>query len=351
MTETKEGCVRQPDQTAPLVEKQAKLPPVLSLKTKITLGFIAISTALLSIACSGQPSQARESTRPSTAITATHPSDPTVIRLNELNKALSEKPENITTIGPQISLLATDYYCTQLQCSSDELNRLKNSFEFLPNEDFQKQIIGTNWCTTSDQDLQPHQGGFVGGFYYFRNRKIYLNSDGIIKGADGTPRKDPGLILFDYSLHEIGHARPPVLQNSGDNKLVPYLENEQDPPLTIVHGILRYVYTPDRNLDGKPCYIVYRQYIEEAVIDDNNERLLKRLGLPKTTSASVEATRNYQVIINQYFRGDPSILFSFHQRSEESNFVGNLGLALGYPQNEAANAGDRFLAIWFVPNR
>lgn len=327
-----------PDQID-LITKLSQLPRVLSWKRKISLGVAVLTTAAFLIACSTKPVQSLETPTPRL--------HPIVIQLNSLNMKLIDNLETIKEVGPQISNLATDYYCQELNCNSNELARLKNSFNFLENEDFQKKSKETNHCT--DQQQYDLESG-VGGFYFFKDQKIYLNIERLLKQQNGNLRTNPVYTIFDFSLHELGHARPPVLKQLENNQFVPFTSKEEEPPKTIVHGVIRLIYTPSRNVDGKPCYIAYRYYVEEAVVDDNNERLLRKLNLPQSVVLSKQATRNYQQLINIYFQSDHSPLLNFHQKSQESNFVGNIGLALGHPRSLAVAEGDRFLATYFVPN-
>lgn len=322
----------------PLVQRYARLPKVLSLKGRVATTILAFATAISLFACSSSAIAPKE---PSSSDT-----DTVVTQLNTYNKTLSENPGQITTLGPQISLLATDYYCAERNCSSDELKRLSGSFEFLGNDDFQKQSKETNWCTGVETDEETK----AGGFYYFRNRKIYLNTERILKNPDGSPRENPGYVIFDFSLHEDGHARPPVFNLLANNQLVPFTGSEDNPPITIQHGIIRLNYTPERNLDGKPCYLAYRKPVEEAVAEYNNKVLLKKLGLPRIPKPAYKTlVDNYEELINKRFNRDASLLFNFHQRSQEGNFVGNIGIALGYPKNVAVEEGDKFLAYYFTP--
>lgn len=313
------------------VESRAKRSFTLSLRDRLTMG-VAIGGALAIASVAGfclnsQPQQVPNLT-----------DQEIVTELKGLNQDLGNADNDQTTaiLGRSFEL-ATIFFCKEVSCSPDQYQSFKGSMILQDKDTFFKEA--SEKVTCKGQIVDPNTTAYTDPFL----KKTYFNRE---------TNNDPAgaELLFGDGLHELYHLKAPLLQLNNDGKREPYQPNATTHPIALVHGVKRQILQPEKNLPGKVCYGVYRQPLDEAIVEHSASLGTQRLGIKKRLAYTSEV-ENYTELVRYHYARDHRILLGLQQQSRDEDFIRNVGAKLGYSPAEQLGQGDIFLAEYFNPIR
>lgn len=317
------------------LERQAKLPKTLSWKERLALGVATTIIAVVSFIGIGQLGKPKDQKSRIDSFSL-------LSELNQLNEVIIGNPETSENSLRRVINLGLEYFCEDAECQPEELEKLKGSYTLQKNAEYYETMQQFDDCIDSDPPFEATAYGDP------LSGKIYFNTDRLLRDEEsGLVRRKPADSTLATTFHEAGHSRTPMLKILNNGKTEPYLPTDVELPSAFVHGVRRAIYRPEKNKPGKRCYDIYRKYLEEAVVEQNAKKLMHQLGLEPNRTIFDQAVQNYQLILDRYFGGDNRGLFRYHQKSQDANFVGNIGLRLGFPKDQALVEGDKFLASYF----
>lgn len=320
------------------LERQAKLSKTLSWKERLALGVATAIITVVSFIGIGQLVKPKDQKSRIDSFSL-------LSELVNLNEVIIGNPETSENSLRRVVNLGLEYFCEDAECQPEELERLKSSYILQKKIEYFETMQQFDTCIDSDP---PYEATAYGDPL---SGKMYFNVDILVYDQEsGSVRKRVSDFTLATTFHEAGHSRPPikVLDNG---QRAPYLITETELPTAFVHGVQRAFYRPEKSKPGKRCFDIYRKYLEEAVVEQNSKKLMRQLGLEPHRTIFDQAVQNYQFILDRYFEGDNRGLFRHHQKSQDANFVGNIGLRLGFPKEQAVLEGDKFLAGYFDPIR
>lgn len=322
----------------PRIEREAQQPKSLIWKQAIRVG--AVSVVVLAAAFLGF-----QSVRPPDQ----QKKPQNIVRqLEDLSTSIRNNPEGAEPYLRQAVILGMEYFCQQSNCQPQELEKLKGNFVLQKEHEFRINVKQSRICSDRTADYELYEKELTAYTNTFSG-EIYFNTDKLLMNpAAGTIRKRPAEDTFSFAIHESGHSRAPLLRILPDGKTTPHLDGE-DLPDSLIRGVQRLIYNQASNIPGKKCYDGYRSPLEEAIVEQNNKSLMNRLNLEAPRTDYEAVVGNWQVILDRCYNGSNRTLFQFHQESQDTNIVGNIGLCLGYPKDQAVEEGDRFLATFFTP--
>lgn len=249
-------------------------------------------------------------------------------KLSALNHEIRSNPNSFKEIAPKVTELALEYFLKEMQYDKSRYN---GKFHFHCQEEYTRKIQNDPDCIDRGMDENTGAASSVD------SEDIEFNLTNILRATAQTnlANQGPAFELFAVALHELHHATPPIIkiEDSSQNK-------------KILRGLTPLIPKRQDENGGYVCSQTIRIELEEAIVEDSNQRMLQKLGLISDPDEVYKKwIRLYrQGVIDRLFNGDNKPLLNLQQQSKDQEFFSLVGQKLGFSTDQAAKQGESYLA-------
>lgn len=249
--------------------------------------------------------------------------------LLNLNQEVLKNPQNFKEIANKIGSLAINYFCQEMDYDPKSYEG-KTFFEW--GEDYLGVRNEKNDCISTYMREDN-----VGTVTYNRNEMIFNLTVALYPDQKNKQLNNyPAISLFAAIVHEALHASPP--NKSEANKDIEVK----------LRGMGTMVPAPSSSGWIGLCYVNARKPLEEAIVEDASQRLMRRLGLPTNVDPNSDyymwVSRYRMGVIDRFFAGDHITLLKLHQQTKQEDFFKLIGERMGLPPEKQAQEAEIYLS-------
>lgn len=252
------------------------------------------------------------------------PPEALIQKLQQLDREILSNPQQFPELAPEIGQLALDYFNKEMGYGPEKYT---GQIHYLWREDFEKKRReAVSGCI--EVDVRKEEEGFV----VPGSQEIVLDLTSALKTGN------PAIITFMSTLHELHHAIPPMINLYDD-------EGNYD----TINGVLVLVPSTDNSKPGLVCHQNMNGMLEEAIVQDSTNRMLKKMRIKLGSSPQYDLweERYKKGIIDRLFKGDHKPLLELQQASQLDEFTSLIGKKLGASPEKAFSAGKNYLVDVF----
>lgn len=246
-------------------------------------------------------------------------------QLHDLNQQARKDPEHFKELAPIIGSLAVGFFCKEM--GYDPKN-YQGKIKYLWNDEFQKDLRESSSCIINEDE---YGYGRVG----LDEQTVSINLNMILYDSPTTKtlQQDPGMSLFGDVVHELLHVSTPLLP-------------DPESPTNKLRGLGVLKPDPQGNKGDMSCYSVFRQQLEEAVVEEANTVMLLKVGIGGIAPSYESWVQRYRMgVIDRFFQGDNKPLLKLQQQSNQIGFFSLVGEKLGvFSPVAQREAGEKYLA-------
>lgn len=245
-------------------------------------------------------------------------------KLQQLDREILSNPQQFPELAPEIGQLALNYFNKEMGYGPEKYT---GQIHYLWREDFEKKRReAEKGCI--EVDVRKEEEGFV----------VPDSQDIVLDLTSALKTRNPAIITFMSILHELHHAIPPIV----------YLYDDEG-NYGIINGVLVLVPSTDKSKPGLVCHEIMNGMLEEAIVQDSTNQMLKkmRLNLGSSPQYNLWEERYRKGIIDRLFKGDHKPLLELQQNSLLDEFTSLIGEKLGASPGQAFSAGKNYLVDVF----
>jgi hypothetical protein len=265
-----------------------------------------------------------------------------VDQLKYSDSVIKQHPDRAVDEAKRIFTLAARDVCTEVLCDP---RKFDGTNIYLSDFDFQNRSRINSGCKNPQipTDVQATAGAF--------DNQIIFNISGLtLNLVSKQPWTNPAETIYLESGHEILHANTP-LKEPNFPQFITDSKTGQQVKVDLNKGLGSWVETPSDALPGRKCYTLYRQQIEELIVQDAIERITRRAGITNLPPVYPRLTLLYRSrVLEPYFGGDNRPLLLLQQQSDQVHFFSLIGEKLGAEPDlfDQAAKGEGYLASIFA---
>lgn len=153
---------------------------------------------------------------------------------------------------------------------------------------------------------------------------------------NNQPWAYPATLLFGVSLHELHHHKAPFI-TLDTPEVIRRISSPGLAEIQYNEGMRGYSLKPGQPLSPMSCPETYRDSLEEAVIEDSTEKILRTFGLRadyymNQSGYNIVVERYQRMVINPLFGGEYLTLLRYQQATQRKEFFELIGERLGHPE-------------------
>lgn len=252
-------------------------------------------------------------------------------QLKRLNQEVLDNPQAFKELAPRIGQLAVTYFCSEMGYDP-RTYEAKMFYEW--GEEFNRVRNEKSGCiqTNTREDVVASTTFKAHEIIFNLTTALYLDP------KDKKISNDPVISLFAATIHELFHASAP--SKTMENK---ELEIKQ-------RGVGILIPRSEQSSDNGLCYTNARRSIEEAVVEDAAQRMMRRIGFPTKLAIGsdydIRVNRYRKGVIDRLFGGNHMPLLKLHQQTKQEECFTLIGEKLGYNGSErAVQEGEKYMLL------
>ncbi len=247
-------------------------------------------------------------------------------QLEGFNREIIKNPAKMVELAPTIGAMGVEFFCKEM---GYDQNRYKGRITYLSNTEYVKAKLEDSGCIETDTTDDE-----AGTIKIDQSDLVLINRDAILHRGSNRSLLNPqaAFDLFGTIIHELHHASSPVVDNPDNSS-------------TKLRGMGILMPDPKSSRGGQICFATDRQQLEETVVQDSTDRMVKKLGIVINTGDDYRAwVQSYQTaVVDKLFGGDHKPLLALQQQTKPAEFLSLVGQKLGAEPQDAKATGENYL--------